>query len=147
MKDEPNIPTRPVIPIMGAGGSLAVSLPSPEPAGSALEEADVGPKKQVGSTDENRDKQAPVLEESDGKRVVQLDPTVIMEIELVTTQMRLAEADEKLALIAVKNARQRKSEVQRAQDQLLNRVSKQVGVRVGSSLRLLDKDKGLCQVE
>jgi hypothetical protein len=96
-----------------------------------------GPKGPVGS-------QAPT---SVASRVVQLDPQTVLRVELLATKKQLAEADERMGLWAVQDARRRKKDLIREESSMIDEVSHQIGAPVGSSIKLVDKARGLCQVE
>lgn len=81
------------------------------------------------------------------KRVVQLDPATILKIELLSTQKQLAASDERNGMMVVQDARRRLAEVSRDEKQLMETVSKQVGVPINSTIRLVDKAQGICHVE
>lgn len=80
-------------------------------------------------------------------RVAQLDPKTMLQVELLATKKKLANADEQMGLLAVQDARRRKQELDREESNLMLEVSKQLGAPAGSNIRLIDKEKGLCQVE
>jgi hypothetical protein len=72
---------------------------------------------------------------------------MILNVELIATKKKLAEADEKMGLWAIQDARRRKQELDREEAALMAEVSRQLGVPAGTNIRLVDKDKGICQVE
>lgn len=80
-------------------------------------------------------------------RVAQLDPRMVLQVELISTKKKLAEADERMGLWAVQDARRRKQELDREEASMMAEVSRQLGAPAGSSIRLIDKERGLCQVE
>ena len=80
-------------------------------------------------------------------RVAQLDPRVVLQVELLATKKKLADADERMGLWTVQDARRRKQDLGREESELMLEVSRQLGVPAGSNIRLIDKEKGLCQVE
>lgn len=82
-----------------------------------------------------------------GPRLVQLDPTTVLKIELVAAKKRAATAEERIALLAVQDARKAKAEAEQEEAELMRLVSKQLNIAPGSNVRLVDKEKGLCQVE
>lgn len=82
-----------------------------------------------------------------GSRVAQLDPRMVLQVELLATKKKLADADERMGLWAVQDARRRKQDLDREESELMLEVSRQLGAPAGSNIRLIDKEKGLCQVE
>jgi hypothetical protein len=80
-------------------------------------------------------------------RVAQLDPRMVLQVELLATKKKLAEADERMGLWAVQDARRRKQDLDREEASMMAEVSRQLGAPAGSSIRLIDKERGLCQVE
>ena len=86
------------------------------------------------------------LPEENKPRVAQLDPGMVLQVELLATKQKLADADERMGLWAVQDARRRKQELDREEATLMANVSHQLGVPAGSNIKLIDKAKGLCQV-
>jgi hypothetical protein len=121
-------------------------LVKPEMAGGIRPE-DAGPKGAVGAPTPI-DRAAPTAApEGKAPRLAQLDPRMILNVELIATKKKLAEADEKMGLWAIQDARRRKQELDREEAALMAEVSRQLGVPAGTNIRLVDKDKGICQVE
>lgn len=81
-----------------------------------------------------------------GPRVAQLDPRMVLQVELLATKKKLAEADEKMGLWAVQDARRRKQDLDREESSIMLEVSRQLGAPAGSTITLIDKARGLCQV-
>lgn len=81
-----------------------------------------------------------------GPRMAQLDKYTVLQIELLSAKRKLAEADEQMGILAVQDARRRKQELNKEEAALMSRVSQQLGVETGSNIKLVDKEKGLCQV-
>lgn len=118
-------------------------LTQPEMAGgSPPEPTHAGPKRPVGAP--TAPGKAPM---GNGPRLAQLDQKTILQVELLATKKKLAEADEKMALWAIQDARRRKQELDREEAALMAEVSRQLGVPAGHNIRLVDKERGLCQVE
>ncbi len=82
----------------------------------------------------------------DGSRLAQLDPRMVLQVELLATKKKLAEADERMGLWTVQDARRRKQELDREESSLMLEVSRQLDAPAGSSIRLIDKERGLCKV-
>jgi len=82
-----------------------------------------------------------------GPRLVQLDPTTVLKIELLSARKRANMAEERLAVLALQDARKAKQELEQEQAQLMQLVTKQLNLPAGKSIRLVDREKGLCQVE
>lgn len=82
-----------------------------------------------------------------GPRLVQLDPTTVLKIELLSARKRANTAEERLAVLALQDARKAKQELEQEQAQLMQLVTKQLNLPTGKSIRLVDREKGLCQVE
>lgn len=123
-----------------AGGRPPIESGPRRPAGAGAQVGPrpdpVGPKVTPGK--------APV---GNGPRMAQLDQLMILKVELLATKKKLAEADEKMGLWAVQDARRRKDELNKEEAALMVEVSKQLGVPTGSNIRLVDKERGICQVE
>ncbi len=82
-----------------------------------------------------------------GPRIAQLDPRMVLRVELLATKKKLAEADERMGLYAVQDARRRKQEFDKEEASLMLEVSKQLDAPAGSSIKLINKERGLCEVE
>lgn len=82
-----------------------------------------------------------------GPQVVQLDPMMLMRIELLGAKQKLAERDAQLARIALQEAERRRSGFAREEQALMAEVGGQLGRPIKGNIRLIDKEKGLCQVE
>jgi hypothetical protein len=80
-------------------------------------------------------------------RLVQLDPTMVLRIELTAAKKRAAVAEESLAILALQEARKAKDAAEREEALLMRAVSAQLGVTPGKNVRLVDKEKGICQIE
>lgn len=124
-------------------------LTTPTMIGSSMGSQDVpGPKGPVGPKRHVPVVPQPVETPKDGSpRIAQLDPRTVLQVELLATKKKLAEADERMGLWAVQDARRRKQELDREEASVLAEVSRQLGATAGSSIRLVDKERGLCQVE
>jgi hypothetical protein len=79
--------------------------------------------------------------------LIQLDPITMLEIELITAELRAAEAEEKLAMRALRDAREKLMALHRKQSVLMSNVTQQIGIDPGKSIRLVDKEQRLCRVE
>lgn len=77
--------------------------------------------------------------------LVHLESVTVLSIELLATKKRLAEANEKLALLALQDAKKLRAELEQEEAALLKGILSKVGVPDGS-LRLLDREKGICQI-
>jgi len=82
-----------------------------------------------------------------GPRLIQLDPVMVLKIELLAARKRANTAEERLAILALQDARKGKQELEQEEHALMQQVSKQLGVSAGKSVRLVDREKGICQVE
>jgi hypothetical protein len=79
--------------------------------------------------------------------LVQLDPMMVLRVELLTTRRRANKAEEKLAVLALQDSRRMKQELDMEEQVLLQQLSKQLNIPPGKNIRLIDKEKGICQVE
>ncbi len=79
-------------------------------------------------------------------QMIQLDPVTMLNIELIATKKRLADSNEKLAVLALQEARKVKKELEKEEAELMVRVCQQVGAMSGN-IRLIDRGQGLCQIE
>lgn len=79
--------------------------------------------------------------------LVQLDPVMVLKVELLATRRRANTAEEKLAILALQEARRTKQELDLEEKILSQQICKQLNVPSGKNIRLIDKDKGICQVE
>jgi len=84
---------------------------------------------------------------SGGPRLVQLDPVTVLKIELLAARKRANTAEERLALLAIQDARKAKNELEQEEQILMQQITQQLGLPAGKSIRLVDRAKGLCQVE
>lgn len=80
-------------------------------------------------------------------RIAQLDAHMVLKVELISTKKKLADADERIGLLAVQDARQRKQELDKEESILMQEVSRQLGATAGNTITLVDKERGLCKVE
>jgi hypothetical protein len=80
-------------------------------------------------------------------RIAQLDAHMVLRVELLSTKKKLADADERMGLLAVQDARQRKQELDKEESLLMREVSQQIGAAAGNTITLVDKARGLCKVE
>lgn len=109
--------------------------------------ASVGPKGPVGPRAVRPPVETPKVETVKRSRVAQLDAYTILRVELLSTKKKLAETDERMGLLAVQDARQRRQELDKEEAALMLEVSRKLGAAEGSTIRLVDKERGLCQVE
>lgn len=79
--------------------------------------------------------------------LIQLDPMMMMEIELLTAEQRAATAEEKLATRALRDARERLMSLHRKQSILMSNITSKLGLPPGGSIRLVDKEQRLCRIE
>lgn len=82
---------------------------------------------------------------SDG--LVQLDPMMMLEIELLSAELRAATAEEQLAGRSLRDARERLMSLNRKQSLLMSTITSQLGIPAGRSIRLVDKEQRLCRIE
>ena len=78
---------------------------------------------------------------------VQLDPKTLLEVELVSVKKRLAEANERLSIVALNDARKAKFAAEQQEAELLAAISRQLDIPPGKNVRLIDKQKGICVIE
>jgi hypothetical protein len=109
------------------------------PQGPTGPQGPVGPQRQVPRPPEQQTRPNPSS--------IQLDPKTLIEVELVSTKKRLAEANERLALVALSDARKAKLAAEQQEAQLMVQISKHYGVQPGKNVRLIDKEKGICMIE
>lgn len=79
--------------------------------------------------------------------LIQLDPMMMMEIELLTAEQRAAAAEEQLASRALRDARERLMSLHRKQSMLMSSITSKLGLPPGGSIRLVDKEQRLCRIE
>lgn len=87
----------------------------------------------------------PPKQDQSGPQLIRLDQATMLQIELLATKKKLAEANEKIAMIALQDAKKARKELEQEEAVLLERVRSQVGARSGN-VRLVDRQKGICQV-
>ena len=80
-----------------------------------------------------------------GPQLVRLDQETILKIELLATKKKLAEANERLAMIALSDAKTAMKELEQEEALLLESVRKKYNFGRGN-VKLLDRAKGICQV-
>lgn len=94
---------------------------------------------------------SPVPQREVPKRVdgglIQLDPMMMLEIELVTAELRAADAEEKLLYRQLQDIREKKISIHRKQSMIMSSVTNSLGLPPGRTIRLVDKDQRLCKVE
>lgn len=100
----------------------------------------VGPQSPVGPS-------RPQPPRSTAPRTVQLDPRMLLEVELVSVKKRLAEANERLSLVALSDARKAKCSAEQEEAELMARIAGQLNIPPGKNVRLVDKQKGICLIE
>lgn len=105
----------------------------------------VGPQNPVGP--QRPVPQPPETQTQPNPSSIQLDPKTLIEIELVATKKRLAEANERLAIVALGDARRAKIEAEQQEARLMAQISRHYGVQPGKNVRLVDKEKGVCLIE
>lgn len=81
-----------------------------------------------------------------GPHTVQLGPVMLLKIELLSTKQRLAEREEQLAKIALADAQKKKQEYAAEEKRLMSELSAEIGQPVKGNVRLVDREKGICQV-
>ena len=79
--------------------------------------------------------------------LVQLDPMTMLEIELLTAELRAASAEEALATNALRESRERMMALRRKQSMMMGKITSTLGVKPGGSIRLVDKEQRLCRIE
>jgi len=80
------------------------------------------------------------------QEVIQLDEITILEVELLAARMRTQELEEKLAIIAVRDAREKKVVLSQEEGQLLHRLSEKYNLGTVDSFKLIDRQKRLCAI-
>jgi hypothetical protein len=130
-------------PMPGMSGMAMPSMAYPVgPQVPVGPQAPVGPQKPGPTTVPHAPAPAPQQ-----TRTIELDPKTLIEVELVSTKKRLAEANERLAAVALSDARKAKHVAEQEEAALMARVTKQYGIPYGKNLRLVDKEKGICLIE
>ena len=114
----------------------------------------IGPQGPVGPRRLRKEESAPDAAMKLEKETPKANPPFItlsrerlLEIELIATKKQLADSDEKLILASLGQVKQRAKELQAQEAQMLHQIREEHGVSVGKSIRLVDKEKGLCKVE
>jgi len=79
-----------------------------------------------------------VVEARQGPRIVQLDPVMVLKIELLAARKRANTAEERLAILAIQDARKAKQELEAEEHALMSQVSKQLNIPAGKSIRVGD---------
>lgn len=75
-----------------------------------------------------------------------LDRQTLLSIELAVTKLELAQTRLRLAKLSVQEAEQECVAAKAAEQELRRKIEQQVGHPVIGDIRLVDKEKGLCQV-
>lgn len=78
---------------------------------------------------------------------IQLDEISMLEIDLVMARLRAAELEEKLAVIAVRDAREKKAAVLKDENELTARIAERLGMPGIQSVKLVDRKNRMCVVE
>lgn len=76
---------------------------------------------------------------------VQLDQTTLLRIELVLTKQALAQKDQELAVMALKEARAKEMAAKREEQAIRAQISNMVGREVLGNVQLVDKERGVCR--
>ena len=79
--------------------------------------------------------------------LIQLDPMMMLEIELVTAELRAADAEEQLLFRQLQDIREKKNTILRKQSMIMSSITNSLGLPPGRTIRLVDKDQRLCKVE
>ena len=86
------------------------------------------------------------LREAVQPEVIQLDELSLLEVELLSSKMKAQELEERLALIALRDAREKKSLLMEEEGKLLQKVAEKFNLEGISSFKLMDRQKRLCAV-
>lgn len=134
--------------VMGAVPRAPMAPPT-LPAGPDIEaiKAAAGPKASVAQMP--NPSQAPKRVRGPGmmsdKVQIRLDPVIMLKIELAFTKQALAQKDEELAIMALREARAKGVAAKREEAQIREQISQQVGYPVTGDIQLVDRDRGICQ--
>jgi Tfp pilus assembly protein PilN len=77
---------------------------------------------------------------------VTLDPVMIRDIENLMLSKQLAEAEAKLAQVAMMEAQRKAQQARIAEAAIVEALEKQTGRKLTGKIELLDRDKGLCRL-
>jgi len=77
---------------------------------------------------------------------IQLDEMMILRIELLTTQIKLAQLEEQNLLLALQGVRRRAKDLQTEETRLLEEIRNKTGIGPDKNIKLVDRGKGLCAV-
>lgn len=78
---------------------------------------------------------------------VQLDEISMLEVDLLAARMRAAELEEKLAVVAVRDAREKKAAILREEGELTARIGERLGMPGIQAVKLIDRKNRMCVVE
>lgn len=149
----PEIPGIPGMmpPMMGAAGMTGMGVP---PGMTAPLQMPVGSSTAMHQQQQSKHiRRAPPSKPEkpvatiNGEGVIQLDPVMMLEIELLEAETRAAVAEEKLALRYVQDARDKSMTIHRKRLMLMSKITSSVGIPSGRSIRLVDKEQRLCKIE
>lgn len=89
-----------------------------------------------------------ILKPADGgPEVVQLGPMTVLEIENLSLRLQVVKRDKQIATTALLEVERKQRELDIEQRKLMAKVSQQIGKPILGNLRLVNKEKGLCQIE
>lgn len=81
------------------------------------------------------------------KEEVQISRELVLEIDNYALRKRVVELEERAARMALSAAREKRQELLQMEQQLMMKVSAQVGKPVTGNFRLIDKEKGICVID
>lgn len=79
-------------------------------------------------------------------QLVRLDPLTMTRVELVATKLQLVSAERRNLQVLLKDLDAREAELKREETALMNQVMQNLGVQGNKTLRLVDRQKGLCKL-
>lgn len=90
----------------------------------------------------------PSAEPPKDKQTVQLNQVELLKFELLATKQRLLKSEEQNMLLVLQDIKKQERDLQVQEARLINETLKGAGIDpVGKSLRLVDREKGLCTIE
>jgi hypothetical protein len=121
--------------------AMAAEPPHVGPRGATGPQNTPGPQAVPGPKGE------PAQQRPQMPKQIKLDTETMLRVELLATKRKLADANEKLALIAVQDAQSAKKELEQEESLIMAQVREKLNIPQGANLRLIDKEKGICRVE
>jgi hypothetical protein len=78
---------------------------------------------------------------------VQLDEVSMLEVDLLAARLRAVDLEEKLAVIAVRDAREKRAQLVREEGELMDKIAAKHGLGSIHSFKLVDRKTRMCTVE